>query len=499
MESPPPESPFFINNAFNPTWFEAWSQVLTLQECDNRYFKRSGGVISGSATINSDLTVLGNMIGPVNVTGNINITGSYLVNSVPILSQATADARYLQLTGGTLTNDLRVLTNIAIGDALPVTLTRDLTILESSVEPRILMGRAESNNNAFTIAYRHNTDGNVLNRLVIEAFGQSNQISIMANGNVGIGSPTATQRLEVLGNVNISNGSSYMIAGTSIDSRYLRANSDTTATSVVRFYASQAAGASDQTIMRLGHTVSSGDWFFRHHRSSGGAENNCLELLNTNSNLLGFSIGTFNGTSVGDGCMLVMNGIQGDGNFIKASSVNCNGGLHINGGIPQSIGANWSYNPTGSSSAGGGTVSVSLYCYNNIWVRGSMYCTSDRRLKNVYGAIDSNKAMNLLKVTPKWYSWKNDETNTPQLGVIAQELLDHGLHDLVQLFKNEDLDEQKEYNIPKGKQLVVSYDKIPLYLLEIIKNQQTRINKLETLVNQLIDLLPKTKKSKFES
>jgi hypothetical protein len=407
--------------------------------------------------------------------GSTNIT----FNGASLLTTASGDARYLMLTGGKLTG------NLGIGNALPTTLTYDFTIMENGSDPSIFLGRLTSANNGFLLRYRHNTDGNTLNRIVIDNSNGTEIVSITANGRLGLGSPTPTQRLEVAGNVNVSNGNGYMIGGTSIDTRYLRTDVDTTSTAVVRFYASQAAGAADQTIVRLGHTVSSGDWFFRHHRSSGGAENNCLELLNTNSSLLGMSIGTFNGTSVGDGCMMVMNGIQGDGTFIKASSVNCSGGLHLNCGIPQAVPSGWGYNPTGSGSIPGGTVSISLYTYNNIWVRGSVYCTSDARLKDVVSPIDADKAMNLLNVNPVWYSWKSDKSKTLQLGLLAQDLVKNDLKELTCLFDNADLSADTEHDIPEKKQLVIAYDKIPLYNLEIIKNLHARVLQLEELVEKL--------------
>ena len=395
---------------------------------------------------------------------------------------------------------------IGIGDALPTTLTQDLSIMESASTPSIRLGRLESNNNAFNINYVHNSNGSVLNRLTIEPFGgtTSSSIHITANGRLGVGSASPTQPLEVLGNINISSGSSYMIGGTSIDSRYLRADADTTATSLVRFYSSQAAGAADQQLIRLGHATDSGDWFLRHHRSSGGAANNCLELLNTNSNLLGISIGTFNGTSVGDGCMAVFNGIQGDSNFIRASSVNCNGALHLNAGIPQSVSAGWTFDSTGNRSNTGGTVSVSLYAYNNIWVRGALYATSDRRLKNVHTPIDSAKAMKLLNITPKWYSWKRDTNGVAQLGLIAQDLLENDLQELTHLFHNEEVKEaDHEHNIPEKKQLVVAYDRLPLYLLEIIKKQAKDIaagkDQLFSQQKQIDDLVAEVKLLKEES
>lgn len=49
--------------------------------------------------------------------------------------------------------------------------------------------------------------------------------------------------------------------------------------------------------------------------------------------------------------------------------------------------------------------------------------SSDATLKNIIGDADGSKSIDILKSTRiREYSWKDDETNKPQIGVIAQEL-----------------------------------------------------------------------------
>jgi hypothetical protein len=49
--------------------------------------------------------------------------------------------------------------------------------------------------------------------------------------------------------------------------------------------------------------------------------------------------------------------------------------------------------------------------------------TSDANLKNIIGDSDKQKSIDILNSTRiREYSWKNDDTNKPQIGVIAQEL-----------------------------------------------------------------------------
>ena len=49
--------------------------------------------------------------------------------------------------------------------------------------------------------------------------------------------------------------------------------------------------------------------------------------------------------------------------------------------------------------------------------------SSDANLKNIIGDSDKQKSIDILNSTKiREYSWKEDETNKPQIGVIAQEL-----------------------------------------------------------------------------
>ena len=49
--------------------------------------------------------------------------------------------------------------------------------------------------------------------------------------------------------------------------------------------------------------------------------------------------------------------------------------------------------------------------------------TSDKNLKNIIGDSDKNKSIEILNSTRiREYSWKEDESNKSQIGVIAQEL-----------------------------------------------------------------------------
>ncbi len=459
--------------------------VLTATTGDTRYLQLTGGNLTGAITLNrgngeSYISTNGTVRTAIHTQASSAHIGTTSNHTFNLQANGANVLQCLNTGNVNIVNSLQVAgTGISIGNNVS-SISSDIIIMENASTPQIEIGRAQTNGNSFNIGYTHIGDGNVLNRLFIQPRGASTNDTLtytVNGGRVGIGSPTPTQKLEVNGNINVSSGNGYMIGGTSIDTRYLRTDADSTNTAGLRLYSTAAVGGV-QTILRMGHTVASGDWFFRHYRDTTAA-NNTLEFLNTNSTLLGLSIGTFNGTSDGDGCMMVMNGIQGTGAWIGANQAATNGALHINAGIPQAVPANWNYSPTGSASAGGGTVSVSLYCYNNIWVRGSMYASSDLRLKTNIQPVEEIRALRLLNVKPVWYNWKEDATAPLQLGFIAQDLIRADLRELTMTFKNEDMEEDKELEIPAGTQLSVSYDRIPLYLLEICKNLNNRLKSLE--------------------
>lgn len=108
------------------------------------------------------------------------------------------------------------------------------------------------------------------------------------------------------------------------------------------------------------------------------------------------------------------------------------------------------------------------------------------------------KAMCLLNVEPVWYSWKDDDSQYLHLGFIAQDLINHDCGDLVQAFKNTQVTEPcLETGTSKDVQLVVDYQKVPLYLLEIIKMQQKQIETMSKQIETIVGLLPPKKREIF--
>ena len=53
---------------------------------------------------------------------------------------------------------------------------------------------------------------------------------------------------------------------------------------------------------------------------------------------------------------------------------------------------------------------------------GTLYISSDIRLKNDLGVIDESAIEIIKQLTPRYYSWKDDESSRQQLGFFAQEV-----------------------------------------------------------------------------
>ena len=74
----------------------------------------------------------------------------------------------------------------------------------------------------------------------------------------------------------------------------------------------------------------------------------------------------------------------------------------------------------------------------------------------------------ILNIEPKIFNYKSDSTKTKSIGYIAEEFDELGLNKLV-VYSN-------------GKPESISYDKISLYLVEIVKDQQKTIEELKEIV-----------------
>ncbi|MFA7129571.1 MAG: tail fiber domain-containing protein [Sphaerochaeta sp.] len=100
---------------------------------------------------------------------------------------------------------------------------------------------------------------------------------------------------------------------------------------------------------------------------------------------------------------------------------------------------------------------------------------SDIRLKENIEKLDGSVVDKLLNInTYKYYYNDSIPDKTLQYGVIAQELLDDGLYDLV---------------IQKEEYLAVDYSKFTPMLIKTVQYQNNRLNEQQLLIDQLMDRL----------
>jgi len=113
-----------------------------------------------------------------------------------------------------------------------------------------------------------------------------------------------------------------------------------------------------------------------------------------------------------------------------------------------------------------------------------VYCSSSRNTKQNIISISENDHMynmnNFMKLRPIFYNPKEGCGNTSNryIGFIAEEINDLGFEELVQF--NGDA---------KEKIMGISYDRITVYLVKIIQEQQQTISQLENKMNNIIELL----------
>ena len=174
----------------------------------------------------------------------------------------------------------------------------------------------------------------------------------------------------------------------------------------------------------------------------------------------------------------------GAGGFkIQANIV---GTVDIQGGITRTIGAGNGELRANATPAvyNAGTVStrIGLWVENAIWCGDKVYVSSDKRLKRDIKPIPHDEAKKLLNVDAVSYRWKKDKFDdfVPSIGLIAQDVIDNGLDKLVSYCPNND----KE-NFPLGYNYGIEYSRVPIYLLELIKDLYKQLDELKRNASSL--------------
>ncbi|KAG2773269.1 hypothetical protein PC116_g25354 [Phytophthora cactorum] len=112
---------------------------------------------------------------------------------------------------------------------------------------------------------------------------------------------------------------------------------------------------------------------------------------------------------------------------------------------------------------------------------------SDRRLKQDVAPVPIERVRGLYdEIEVKSYRWKSQADKEPELGLIAQDLLDRGFVNLVSQTENNDPELQNSsdaYLEPVDIQLSAQYPKLAVYNMRMIHDMLQRIEKLEKRLN----------------
>jgi hypothetical protein len=286
--------------------------------------------------------------------------------------------------------------------------------------------------------------------------------------------------------IDYSHPTDVISCNTNINALAFTSNTLTTLSATVR----STATSGSSVLLDLGNNnSSSAQWRMAVNYNSGSPQNSSMDFYNTSSGW-GISYANHGYGNSREGASMVLNpGPGGTGSYITAGLSTQLGTLHINGGTSTTLPACREFSSTANGvNQAGGTVSVSLYSYQNIWVRGALYSTSDKRVKKNIEGWDAGEAMNLLdeNVKPVWYEWRDAGMGCKQLGYLAQDLYKADCKSLLQVFQNEDVKEDCDITgLKAGEQMVVDYSKINIYLVEICKQLNKRVIELEKTVDKL--------------
>ncbi|KAG2886646.1 hypothetical protein PC129_g8505 [Phytophthora cactorum] len=112
---------------------------------------------------------------------------------------------------------------------------------------------------------------------------------------------------------------------------------------------------------------------------------------------------------------------------------------------------------------------------------------SDRRLKQDVAPVSIEQVRGLYdEIEVKSYRWKYQADKEPELGLIAEDLLDRGFVDLVSQAPSVDPELQNSsdaYLEPVGIQLSDQYPKLAVYNMRMIQDMLQRIEELEKRLN----------------
>ena len=441
-----------FNNIFNPNDFTEIDSSLNLAEADSRYFKIAGGYVSGFSTFLNSLDVIGTLSinsAPIDLSLISGITAGTCTASKALVVDSSKN-----ITGLNTIQTTNFKCYSTIGDRAMNYLTNN-----NAQDAQMRWGSTLASNRCFTLYW-----SSASQYFGFDMYGSNNQLTIGASS-VGIQTtPNGTYTLDVAG----------LIRGTT---------SITTPSAIIRNNA-QASGTRSE-YMTIGRETGSdyGAWSFQNYYQSATAQqaNYCTftpSLKTSLSSGYGICINQSGQVSIQD-----VNTAGGAGGIVTASNIIA--ALDVYGGVTRTIGSNGALQNNATPAVyngGGGSTRIGLYVVNAIWTADKVYASSDVRLKRNIVPIELDEAKKLLNIKAVSYRWKKDiapcgkDINHygEELGVIAQDVLEADLDKLVSFLPDNDKD-----LFPLGYHYGVSYDRMTVYLLELVKDLYKQIDELK--------------------
>jgi hypothetical protein len=493
-------APSFNTTIFNNLAFDDLSATLTLREADDRYFKITGGVITGSTTLSS--TSGGDML-------SLNTTATNSRNTIKFIT----DAQNWEIgTRGSTASNPNTFYIYNGAYKLLMNPAGDTSILSSTESTSSSTGCLKLSG-GLAVAKNCHIDGTLnLNR---------NGVQLIINNGVKNGLLEVPASVDILrlvrgfalcigsNGITIESGStrdprSVIDLGATSSNKQIALYNDTSS-----YYGISANNSSVQLQSGNGFTFHGGCSDASPNGTTtvkitqnGGVElpdNQHIRNASHNNMIHLASVGTvvINGSTVSNnGNKLEVNGQSYFSGNIGIGTSSPNFPLQIDTSQSTTI-SNYGYintnGNTGFVSGGSGSISVAIKCTHRI-VSGEINLLSDRRIKKDISDIEDDEAISFLNIKPVHYTLKR--SNTRSYGYIAQDILKYGalknnkyiLEDIINICPEEGIEEEIDddgFINPANTIFSVNYPKIVPILHKIIQIQESKINQNKTEINNL--------------